>query len=91
MEYSEILDEIDATLETESRLADSERAEDADGRIWTRNRQIARTSRSGSTGIVLSLISGEHVMHERIFARSPKSVERIARVITEHLTEYVEQ
>jgi hypothetical protein len=90
MDFVGILDLIDATLEADARLAGSERAEDADGRLWSRNRQIVRITRSGSTGILLSLRSGERTMHERVFAQSPQSVERIARVITEHLTEYVQ-
>jgi hypothetical protein len=90
MEFAEILDLIDATLETDERLSGSERAQDGDGRVWSRNRQVVHIRRSGSTGIALSLTSGDRLLHERVFAQSPQSVERIARVITEHLTEYVQ-
>jgi hypothetical protein len=89
MDYGEILDLIDAKLESESRLAGSERSSDAEQRTWTRNRQIVRIGRAGSTGIVVAALTDDRVVHERVFAMSPQSVERIARVVTEHLTEYV--
>ena len=89
MDYAEILDLIEAKLESESRLVGSERTKEADDLVWSRNRHVARIGRAGSTGIVVSVISEDRLLHERVFARSPKSVERIARVITEHLTEYV--
>ncbi len=89
MDLSEILDLIDARLASESRLIGSEHIRSADERIWSRNRHVARIARAGPTGIVVSVDSGDRVRHERVFARSPESVERIARVITEHLTEYV--
>lgn len=88
MDYFEIFGMIETTLQSESRLAGSERADDADSVVWSRYRQSVRLSRSGSTGILLSLTSNGKVTHERVFAQSPKSVERIARVISEHLMEY---
>jgi hypothetical protein len=90
MEFGEILDLIDAQLEIDERLVGSEHVEEADGRVWSRNRQAVHIRRSGSTGIALTLTSGDRVLHERVFAQSPQSVDRIARVITEHLTEYVQ-
>ena len=90
VDYFEIVGIIEATLKTESRLVGSERGDDADAVVWSRYRQSVRISRSGSTGILLSLTSNGKVTHERVFAQSPKSVERIARVITEHLMQYAQ-
>jgi hypothetical protein len=88
MDHSEILDLIDARLLSESRLIGSEHTRVDDERVWSRDQHVARIGRSGSTGIVVSVGSGDRILHQRVFARSPESVERIARVITEHLTEY---
>jgi hypothetical protein len=89
MNFPSLFDLIDAELETNVRLAGSQHLEQDDARLWMRDAVAARVSPSGTTGITVALLSGERVVHERIFAASPLSVSRIVRTITEHLTGYV--
>jgi hypothetical protein len=88
MNFPSLFDLIDAELENNAQLAGSQRTEDADGRIWTRDSAGAKITPSGSTGITVALLMSDRVVHERIFAASPMSVPRIARTITEHLRGY---
>jgi hypothetical protein len=89
MNFASLFDLIDSQLETNVQLAGSQRAHDADGRMWTKDEAVAKVMPSGTTGITVALLSGERLVHERIFAASPLSVGRIVRTISEHLTGYV--
>jgi hypothetical protein len=88
MNFPSLLDLIDAELENNARLDGSQRTQDADGRVWTRSTAGAKIAPSGSTGITVSLLSSDRVVHERIFAASPMSIARIVRTISEHLMGY---
>ena len=88
MNFASLFDLIDAQLKTNSQLAGSHSSEADDERVWMRDAVAARVTPSGTTGIAVALLSGERVVHERIFAASPLSVTRIVRTITEHLTGY---
>ena len=88
MNFPSLLDLIDAELENTAHLDGSQRTQDADGRVWTRNAAGAKITPSGSTGITVALLSSDRVVHERIFAASPMSVARIVRTISEHLMGY---
>ncbi|HEY5349267.1 MAG TPA: hypothetical protein VIJ64_06035 [Candidatus Lustribacter sp.] len=89
MNLPNLFDLIDAELETNARLAGSQRSLDADGRMWTKDTAGAKITPSGTTGIAVALLLRDRIVHERIFAASPMSVGRIVRTITEHLTGYV--
>lgn len=89
MDFPNLFDQIDAELERNERLAGTERSYDADGRVWTKDRAGAKIAPSGSTGIAVALFSADRMVHERIYAASPLSIPRIARMITEHLTGYL--
>jgi hypothetical protein len=88
MNFPNLFDLIDAQLETSAQLKGSQRSEDADGRVWTKDAFCAKIMPAGSTGITVALLRADHVVHERIFAASSMSVPRIVRTITEHLTGY---
>jgi hypothetical protein len=88
MNFPSLFDQIDAELETNAQLEGSLRSHDADGRVWTKDTACAKIAPSGSTGITVALLRGDNVVHERIFAASSMSVQRIVRTITEHLTGY---
>ena len=88
MDFRNLFDLIDAELGANAHLNGTQRTHDADGLAWTNDRAGAKVVPSGTTGIAVALISGERVVHERIFAASPMSVPRIVRTITEHLTGY---
>jgi hypothetical protein len=89
MNVLSLFDQIATELQANSQLDGSQYAQDADGYAWTRNTAGAKITPSGSTGIVVALLSSDRVVHQRIFAASPMSVARIVRTITEHLTGYV--
>lgn len=88
MDFPSLFDQIDAELENNARLTGTERSYDAEGRVWTKDRAGAKITPSGSTGIAVALLSSDRIVHERIYAASPMSVPRIARMIIEHLTGY---
>ena len=89
MDFVTLCSQIAAELETNARLSGSERSEDADGYVWMKQNVGAKLTPSGSTGISVALLSADHVVHERIFAASPMSVQRVVQIIVEHLTGYV--
>jgi hypothetical protein len=89
MDFNKLFDLIDTQLQTNDHLAGSQHSEDAEGRMWTRNGASAKIAPSGTTGIAVSLMAGDRVVHQRIFAASDLSVARIARWVAEHLSGYV--
>jgi hypothetical protein len=88
MQFMDMLALIDKQLAVDERLRDYESASDLESGIWSRGTNAAEVHPSTSTGILLRLATKGQVIHERIFAASEMSVPRIARAITEHLTEY---
>jgi hypothetical protein len=88
MNFPSLFDLIDAQLETNAQLEGSQRSQDADGRVWTKDAVCAKITPSGSTGVTVALLSGDRIVHQRIFAASSMSIPRIVRTITEHLTGY---
>jgi hypothetical protein len=88
MNFPSLFDLIDAQLETNAQLEGSQRSQDADGRVWTKDAACAKITPSGSTGVTVALLSGDRIVHQRIFAASSMSIPRIVRTITEHLTGY---
>lgn len=88
MNFPSLFDLIDAQLEGNAQLDGSQRSQDADGRVWTKDAACAKIMPSGSTGVTVALLSGDRIVHERIFAASSMSIPRIVRTITEHLTGY---
>lgn len=88
MQFMEMLALIDKQLESEARLRDYISESDIETGVWSRGTEAAEVHPSTSTGILLRLMSKGLVIHQRIFAASEMSVQRIARAITEHLTGY---
>jgi hypothetical protein len=88
MQFADLLALIHKQLEDETRLQDRMDA-DAEAGVWQVGDALAELHPSTSTGLLLILRSNGRAIHERIFAASEVSVNRIARTITEHLTGYV--
>jgi hypothetical protein len=88
MTFPEIRASIDARIEAEPRLQGSHCELEGENSIWTLNRQVVTISPSGSTGILVEYISDERLVHSKIFAASPLSIERIVTTAAEHLTAY---
>jgi hypothetical protein len=88
MTFPEIRASIDARIETEPRLQGSRRELEGESSIWRLNRQIVTISASGSTGILVEYLSDDRLVHSKIFAASPLSIERIVTTAAEHLTAY---
>jgi hypothetical protein len=89
MTFPELRALIDTRIEAEPRLAGSVRELRDETCVWTRNGEAVAISSAGATGILLEYISHGHVVHSRIYAASPLSVNRIVTTCAEHLTAYV--
>jgi hypothetical protein len=87
MQFADLLALIHKQLEGEARLHDMIQADTYNG-VWRLNDATAEVFPSTSTGLLLVLRTNDRTIHERIFAASEVSIERIARAITEHLTGY---
>jgi len=88
MTFPELRALVDEQLEAEPRLAGSRRELSGENCEWTRERETVAISASGSTGVLVELISGDRLMRSKVFALSPMSVERIVTTAAEHLTGY---
>jgi hypothetical protein len=88
MTFPELRALIEARLEAEPRLDGSVRELRGDECVWTRNDEGVAIRPEGSTGIVLEYLSRGQIVHKRVYAASPLSVERVANTCAEHLTGY---
>jgi hypothetical protein len=88
MQFLEMVALIDKQLQEMERLPDYVVESDVETGKWIRGTEVAEVHPSTSTGVLLQLWSRGQVIHQRIFAASIMSVNRIARAITEHLTGY---
>ena len=57
MNVASLFDLIATELQANSRLDGSQSVQDPDGYAWTRNTASAKITPSGSTGIVVALLS----------------------------------
>ena len=89
MTFSELRAMIDSRLEGDARLDGSRRELHDESCTWTLNNEGVALSAAGSTGILVEYLRGGSVVHQRIFAASPLSVDRIVNTAAEHLTAYV--
>jgi hypothetical protein len=88
MTFPELRGLVDEQLEAEPRLHGSRRDLSGENCVWTRGRESVAISASGSTGVLVELMSGDRLMRSKIFALSPMMVERIVTTAAEHLTGY---
>ena len=88
MTFPEVRALVDEQLETEPRLQGARRELSGETCVWTRGREAVAISASGSTGILVELMSGDRLVRSKVFALSPMSVERIVTTAAEHLTAY---
>ena len=88
MTFPELRALVDEQLEAEPRLNGSRRELSGESCEWTRGRETVAISASGSTGVLVELLSGDRLVRSKIFALSPMSIERIVTTAAEHLTAY---
>jgi hypothetical protein len=88
MTFPELRALVDEQLEAEPRLHGSRREIHGESCVWTRDREAAAISASGSTGVLVELLSGDRLVRSKVFALSPMSVARIVTTAAEHLTAY---
>jgi hypothetical protein len=88
MTFPELRAMIDARLEADTRLEGSRCEMQGEASTWILNNESVALSAAGSTGILVEYLSNGRVVHSRIFAASPLSVERIGNSSAEHLTAY---
>jgi hypothetical protein len=88
MTFPELRARVDEQLETEPRLQGSRRELFGENCVWTRGRESVAISASGTTGILVELMSSDRLVRSKIFALSPMMVERIVTTAAEHLTAY---
>jgi hypothetical protein len=88
MQFSELCAQIDARLDADAHLVNSQHSSESDESIWMLDRQTVTIRAAGSTGIEIVYGTGGRVIHSRTFAASPMSVTRIVRTISEHLLDY---
>jgi hypothetical protein len=88
MDFIVAVDLLDARLRNEPKVHDVQRAHADGAGVWTLDDYRADLVPAGPTGLELRLSSHGRVIHERIFASSPASMQRIAQSIVEHLTGY---
>jgi hypothetical protein len=89
MTFPELRAMIDSRLEAEPRLDGSVRELRGDDCVWTRNDEGVAIRAQGSTGILLEYLSRGRVVHQRVYAASPLSIERVVNTCAEHLTGYI--
>jgi hypothetical protein len=88
MDLTVAVELLDVRLQNEPKTRDVQRAHHEVAGVWMLDEYRADVSPAGATGLELRLSSHGRVIHERIFARSPASMARIAQSIVEHLTGY---
>lgn len=88
MDFHEMLSLIEQKIETQPKLRGCEADHSPIAGVWRRDRETVEVTPAGSTGILLRLISNGRAVHERTFAKSAMSIDRIVVSITEHLTGY---
>ncbi len=88
MTFPELRALVDEQLEAEPRLHGSVRELSGESCEWTRGREAVAISPSGSTGVLVELMSGDRLVRSKIFALSPMSISRIVTTVAEHLTAY---
>jgi hypothetical protein len=88
MPFSDLREQIDARLDADAQLANSQRMSSPTETDWTMDRQSVTIRAAGSTGIELVYLTDGRVIHARTFAASPMSIPRIVRTVTEHLLGY---
>jgi hypothetical protein len=89
MTFPELRAMIDARLEADPRLEGSHNELLGDACTWYLNNESVMFTAAGSTGILVEYLSTGRIVHSRIFAMSPLSVDRIVNSSAEHLTAYV--
>jgi hypothetical protein len=88
MPFPDLRENIDARLDADPQLAESQRTSSTGESTWTLDGQTVTIRPAGSTGIELIYQTDGRVIHRRTFAASPMSIPRIVRTITEHLMGY---
>jgi len=88
MTFPELRALIDEQIEAEPRLHGSRRELSGENCVWTLGRESIMISASGSTGVLVELMSGDRLVRSKIFALSPMMVARIVTTAAEHLTAY---
>ncbi|HEV8020072.1 MAG TPA: hypothetical protein VGP41_02340 [Candidatus Lustribacter sp.] len=88
MTFAELRAEIDDRLAAEPRLQGGRRELEGEKSVWTRHGEIVTIGPSGTTGILVEYRTDGRLVHRKIFAASPMSIERIVITSAEHLTSY---
>jgi hypothetical protein len=88
MDFHDMLSMIQQKIDAQPKLRDCEAEHSEIAGYWRREKATAEVTQAGSTGILLKLGTNGRPVHERTFARSVMSVDRIVVSITEHLTGY---